>query len=247
VRPVEPEAVDYAALAKTIESLAAAYEEEVPRLEYERLRPTPEDRAKVRTREEAAQALLERAEEELPPGMDLLPVSLARRALIGVTSECRSLLYQELRRDRFKRLPKGPDRGAALMEQAVESARRLRDHGPEMRRAERLVESLGSKRALESVANDLRDLSDTVETLDEQGRHELRIASDLIGDARDVFASPAVWRVTPLAPSPTQLVPQPRSRLHRRFPGSRRTSAYACRPTPRAPQDFDRGQGARHT
>ncbi|HET8894903.1 MAG TPA: hypothetical protein VFM96_12490 [Gaiellaceae bacterium] len=152
----------------------------MPRLEYEKLRPTPEDRAKVRDREEAARSLLDRAEEALPPGMDLLPVSLARRALIGVTSECHSLLYQDLRRDRFKRLPKAPDRGAALMQQAVELARRLRDHGPELRRAERLVESLGSKRALETFASDLNELSDAVESLDEQGRHELRIASDLV-------------------------------------------------------------------
>lgn len=177
---MDSETVDYMALAETIERLAAAYDEQVPRLEYEKLRPTPEDRAKVRTRDGAARSLLERAEEVLPPGMDLLPVSLARRALIGVTSECHSLLYQDLRRDRFKRLSKAPDRGAALMQQAVESARRLRDHGPEIRRAQRLVESLGSKGALESVVRDLRELSDAVESLDEQGRHELRIAADLV-------------------------------------------------------------------
>jgi len=139
--------VDYVALAATIEQLSAVYEEEVPRLDYEKLRPTPEDRAKVRAREAAAQALLDRAEDELPAGIDLLPVSLARRALLGVTSECRSLLYGQLRRDRFKRLPKAHDQGAALFKQAVESARRLRDHGPEMPRAERLLERRHPARA----------------------------------------------------------------------------------------------------
>jgi hypothetical protein len=187
VRRVDLEALDYVALAQTIEELAAAYEQEVPRLEYEKLRPTPEHRAKVRAREEAAQALLERAEEELPAGIDLLPVSLARRALLGVASECHSLLYGKLRRDRFKRLPKTNDQGAALFKQAVESARRLRDCGPEMPRVERLLESLGTRRALESLADDLRKMSGAAEGLDEQGRHELRIASDLVrGCARRV-------------------------------------------------------------
>jgi hypothetical protein len=137
---VEPEKVDYAALAEKIERFAAAYEEEVPRLRYENLRPPKEDRAKVRARGEAAEALLERAEEELPPGFSLLPVSFVRRSLIGVGAECCSLLYRELRRDRLKRLPPGADQGAALMQQAVESAHRLRDYGPEMSRAERLLE-----------------------------------------------------------------------------------------------------------
>lgn len=173
---------DYAALCATIESLAAEYER-LPHVSLTEMRPSPESRKLLKALNVAVSALDDRAEAELPPGFDLRPVVLVRRALGALHTLTLGGYYSPFR-GRADASPASVRAYAAsrtVMEEAVRIARHLRDHGPDRPRVDRLVAAVGPRRALESLAKDLDDLLVLIEPeLSDEARAEIRTAASLL-------------------------------------------------------------------
>jgi len=123
------EEIDFVALTAKIEELALAFGA-LPHLDYSKLKPNKEDRAKLKTLHGKALALFERADAELPPDLDLRPIKLARLAIGAVESDS-YLTLNSLRRNKPQTSSGGERflRAGQTMQEAVDSARRLRDHG----------------------------------------------------------------------------------------------------------------------
>lgn len=189
--PIDVDRIDYAQLAATIERLVAAFND-LPPIDIGRMKATKEDRAMLDQREKQLSQLWEDSEGELPQGWDIAVVNVVRSGLFQAGSACHDAKYR-LRGEGPHDLSRSADTYARVtreLQMAVYTARDLRDRGPSLSHAERLLTMTGSARdALAELAKDVREILAAVGQegidLDEETRAGVVTAASLLDGAAD--------------------------------------------------------------